>query len=406
MLRVRLCAFAVVLFLVPAPLPAQCIKKPKPQPTPAKVVPDLDPDVYRTTFRYDKQLLTPLDLGAMAGVDTDLPGGMAEDVRVIIFGRHGRVFRDPSAQAFLEAQPWYRENPKFNNSMLNATERANLDLVRGVEAHGHYRVMPGDLRYWKDREFTFSELTDASLVELHIMHAEIEAIHGKRFDDEPLIQKYFNDRYWYKPAAHYDPKQLAGVEKANLALLASMEAKKRGNGLAPGSMLAYGEKPIKPELIKGLNLYQLRLLRNEIYAIRGGMFHTKWIQDYFDGQDWYSPLPKGKQAELTPLDQRNVAMIIKRENLLHQDLSTSKLKEADLTGMLSDDAGRLKDEIYARRGKVFKNKWLQSYFASMAWYKPNPGFSDKMLSPIERQNVEILAKYEKKVAAQEDMTEG
>ena len=46
--------------------------------------------------------------------------------------------------------------------------------------------------------------------------------------------------------------------------------------------------------------------------IRGGMFHTQWIQDHFDAEDWYSPLPKGKDPQLTALDQRNVAVILKQ----------------------------------------------------------------------------------------------
>jgi hypothetical protein len=407
MLRARLWPLAAFLVLAPAFAHSQCVKKPKPVPAAAQPADrDKDPETYFRTFPYTKKVLDAKDLAALNADYGELQGGMAEYARVVIFANHGRVFRDPVVANFLSSEKWYKANPNFSNTLLNATERQNLDMVRGVEAHQHPHVMPGDLRYWMNREFTAGDLADSTLVELHIMHAEIEAIHGKRFDDEPLIQKYFNERYWYKPTAHYDPKELTGADRANLELLAHMEAVKRGNALTPGSMLAYGEKPIKPELIVGLNLYQLRLLRNEIYAIRGGMFHTQWIQDYFDGQDWYTPLPKGKQPELTSLDERNVALIIKRENLLHQALSTTRLKDADLKGMLSDDAGRLRNEIYARRGKVFKNKWLQSYFTSMAWYKPDLSYTDKLLSPIERQNVQILAKYEKKATAQEDMTEG
>jgi hypothetical protein len=106
------------------------------------------------------------------------------------------------------------------------------------------------------------------------------------------------------------------------------------------------------------------------------------------------------------VDERNVALILKRENTLHEDLGTHRIKASDLKGMLSDDASRLRNEIYARRGKVFKDKWLQGYFASMTWYKANPSFSDKMLTPIERQNIKTIAKYEKSSLDNERMTEG
>src|ERR1051326_4748594 len=50
-------------------------------------------------------------------------------LRGIIFGRHGRVFKDYDIKSYLEEQPWYKSNPDFNNSMLNDVERRNLDVV-------------------------------------------------------------------------------------------------------------------------------------------------------------------------------------------------------------------------------------------------------------------------------------
>ena len=365
-----------------------------------------DSEKYFETFPYDKQVLSEHDQEQLNEVYGDFEGGWAEYARLVIFGKHGRVFTDPDTQDMLKNFKWYKANPKFSNSMLNATERKNLDIVRGIESGLHSHVMPGDLRFWQDRDIPTASAYKLNVVQLHVMRAEIEAIHGKSFTGEPWLQKYFEDRYWYKPVANYDPKSLNTFEKANMALLAKAEAKKSGNTLVPGALLAYGEKPISPEMLKNLNLYQLRLLRNEIYAIHGGRFHTKWIQDHFDGEEWYSPLPKGQDPKLTALDQRNIASIVKRENELHADLSTKKINASVLNGMLSDDASRLRDEIYARRGKVFKDKWLQSYFASMAWYKADPHFADKMLSPTERANIATIAKYEKSAIAKERMTEG
>ena len=40
-------------------------------------------------------------------------------LRGIIFGRHGRVFKDTEIKSYLEEQPWYKANPDFKNSMLN-----------------------------------------------------------------------------------------------------------------------------------------------------------------------------------------------------------------------------------------------------------------------------------------------
>src|SRR5215211_3563996 len=55
-------------------------------------------------------------------------------LRGIIFGRHGRVFKDSEIKVYLEEQPWYKPDPEFKNSMLNNMERRNLDLIRIAEA--------------------------------------------------------------------------------------------------------------------------------------------------------------------------------------------------------------------------------------------------------------------------------
>src|ERR1044072_5046954 len=55
-------------------------------------------------------------------------------LRGIIFGRHGRVFKDSDIKGYLEEQPWFKPNPDFKNSMLNDVERRNLDLIRIAEA--------------------------------------------------------------------------------------------------------------------------------------------------------------------------------------------------------------------------------------------------------------------------------
>ena len=56
----------------------------------------------------------------------------------------------------------------------------------------------------------------------------------------------------------------------------------------------------------------------------------------------------------------------------------------------------MRQEIYARHGKVFKEPWLQKYFASFDWYKPDPDFNDSMLTEVEKQNIATLVAYRKR----------
>lgn len=57
----------------------------------------------------------------------------------------------------------------------------------------------------------------------------------------------------------------------------------------------------------------------------------------------------------------------------------------------------LRNEIFARHGRVFKSEDLRTIFENTDWYKPNPNYSDKMLNDIEKKNVQFILDYEKKM---------
>src|SRR5450432_1171826 len=78
-------------------------------------------------FDFAKQIIKPSQF-------TGLPLDNLKILRGLVFGRHGRIFKDGDIRGYLENQPWYKPNPDFNNSMLNDVERRNLDLIRDQEA--------------------------------------------------------------------------------------------------------------------------------------------------------------------------------------------------------------------------------------------------------------------------------
>src|SRR5580765_4110407 len=67
-------------------------------------------------------------------------------LRGVVFGKHGRIFKERSIQDYLEKQAWYKANKSYSNSMLKPIERANLDLIRLIEAEKHEAIEPGDMR--------------------------------------------------------------------------------------------------------------------------------------------------------------------------------------------------------------------------------------------------------------------
>jgi len=327
-------------------------------------------------------------------------------LRGIIFGRHGRVFKDSEIKIYLEEQPWYQPNPDFKNSLLNDVERRNLDVIRIAEAAKHETIQPGDMRYWRDRAITPRKLGKHSGAEWKVLLAEVEAIHGKRFDDEPWLQQYFEERYWYFPNEKYDAKKLSAFEQKNLAMLSDAQKKQRKVALLPGDMEFFENKAISEQMLRGLSLHELRLLRNEIYARHGRMFRAEWLQQYFFFQPWYAPDENFKDEELSGNDKLNVETIVKYENRIHQELSSKPITRALLDGLFLEDASQMRQEIYARHGKVFKEPWLQKYFSSFDWYKADANFTEAALTDVEKKNIATIAAYEKSAVTAMSTIEG
>ncbi|HJS22981.1 MAG TPA: YARHG domain-containing protein [Pyrinomonadaceae bacterium] len=327
-------------------------------------------------------------------------------LRGIIFGRHGRVFRDNDIKVYLEEQSWYKPNPEFKNSMLNDVERRNLDVVRIAEAAKHEFIQPGDMRYWRDRQITSRKLGKHSGAEWKVLIAEVEAIHGKQFDDEPWLQQYFEERYWYFPSDKYDAKKLTAIERKNLEILRGAQKRQRKVALLPGDMQFFESRTITEQMLHGLSLHELRLLRNEVYARHGRIFRAEWLQQYFFFQPWYNPDENFKDEELSGSDKLNVETIVKYENKIHQKLSTKPIARALLEGLFIEDASQMRQEIYARHGKVFKEPWLQKYFSSFDWYKADPNFTEASLSEVEKKNIATIAAYEKSAVTAMSTIEG
>jgi hypothetical protein len=327
-------------------------------------------------------------------------------LRGLIFGRHGRVFKDSEIKFYLEEQPWYKPNPDFSNALLNDTERRNLDLIRIAEAARHPTIQPGDMRYWRDRAIPARKLGKHSAAEWKVLLAEVEAIHGKRFEEEPWLQKYFAERYWYSPRDKYDAKKLSATERKNLELLSGAQKRQRKVALLPGDMELFEHRTISEAMLHGLSLHELRLLRNEIYARHGRIFRTDWISQHFWNQPWYTPDENFKDEELSGNDKLNVETIVKYENRLHQELSTKPMVSSLLEGLFLEDVVQMRQEIYARHGKVFKEPWLQKYFSSFDWYQADPDFTEASLTEVEKKNIATIAAYEKRAVTAMSTIEG
>jgi len=82
---------------------------------------------------------------------------------------------------------------------------------------------------------------------------------------------------------------------------------------------------IQPGELAALSPGELELMRNEIYARHGWIFRRPDLRNYFESQPWYRPRSDNAyysnrqvEAELSPIERRNLQIIISRENDLRR----------------------------------------------------------------------------------------
>ena len=71
---------------------------------------------------------------------------------------------------------------------------------------------------------------------------------------------------------------------------------------------------------------------------------------------------------------------------------------ADLDRLTKDELRLARNEIYARRGRRFRDQQLQSYFDARSWYHGTiapEAFRESMLNDYERANAYFIADYER-----------
>jgi hypothetical protein len=349
---------------------------------------------------------TRLTKARIASLD---PAGVVDDfalLRGVVFGKRGRVFKERSIQDYLDKQAWYKRNASFSNTVLSAMERTNLDLIRLTEAEKHDFVEPGDMRIWEGKLITEEKLRSYSPAELTILIAEIEAIHGKTFADEPWLQKYFEERYWYKPNPAYSPTVLGATDKKNIETLMAEKGKGRNTEISIGDMDNFQNVALTEDKLKGLTMMELRIIRNEFWARRGLKFGLPGIRQYFDWRDWYKPLRDQRKVKLNDIETANVNLILAQEAKIREKLTTEELPDNFAEQMFTEDLRILRNELYARHGRVFKDPVLQKYFAAQAWYKPDLEFKDEMLSTIEFKNLAKLKSAEEMAISKFAIEEG
>ena len=90
--------------------------------------------------------------------------------------------------------------------------------------------------------------------------------------------------------------------------------------------------------------------------------------------------------------------LYKEESLLFKDLHCTGGRTVHLRfdNVLRLNASALRNEIFARHGRIFNSPEMKRIFQSARWYRPRQDFKETELNEIEKKNIDFILNYEKK----------
>lgn len=192
------------------------------------------------------------------------------------------------------------------------------------------------------------------------------------------------------------------------------------------------------EEISGMPLQVVCYAKNEIYARNGRRFVSGELQNYFNEQYWYYGIyaPEQFSADmLNVYETANVELLSQREaelgtyaldsgyydygvvyqyisngysaqqdsyyvdpdSYIFYDSNRRYLSTGELAQLSLQELNYARNEIYARRGRLFQSQELSDYFSQKNWYwgylSPDQ-FPEAMLNAYEAANVEALKQAE------------
>lgn len=81
------------------------------------------------------------------------------------------------------------------------------------------------------------------------------------------------------------------------------------NKFVPGIYPEASKRLLKYMDVRGLTDWDLKVMRNEIYARHGYIFKTQEMIDYFNSQTWYYPSLRNVDHKLSEVEKKNITFI-------------------------------------------------------------------------------------------------
>lgn len=125
---------------------------------------------------------------------------------------------------------------------------------------------------------------------------------------------------------------------------------------------------------------------------------TSEESDYENPVDWNDGKAK-KNSYVNNDGETEVSELVfyrsASDNVFKINASKQKLTEKDLKNLRKLDLQIIRNTVFARHGYSFKKETYRNFFENADWYVPVSNNVDADLTPLEKENVALLARLEK-----------
>lgn len=134
-----------------------------------------------------------------------------------------------------------------------------------------------------------------------------------------------------------------------------------------------------------------------------GNFHWKIFKDSGnevskeEGERLLSFVPEGETVDISEDSRYNVYADDCDDEYIFPDSDARYLDESDVIGMSAQELSYGRNEIYARRGRIFNSQELKDYFNAKKWYSADlteVEFPYDSLNEYEKYNAKFLKEQE------------
>lgn len=256
-------------------------------------------------------------------------------------------------------------------------------------------------------------LEGKSLRELAILRNTIFARYGWAGFRKPWLREHFQKQPWFKPNPKFTYKLLSDADRKNVHFIAVREQSFTERELRSMEDTLYAKAgrvwndAYEWKLKNGRTVRSCTEPKDVDYeeGCSGSECEGSYSRDCtFQAEAWYRPDPKFSEDKLPAEARIELGLISRALGSFASD--TGKLEkgsQASLDRILSvqelrqlslRDLRLLRNTLYARRGRPFKSKILQSHFKAMSWYREDPSYTDARLTENDKRNIGLIRSVE------------